>query len=402
MDKNNNYQNHNYSKYEYQNNDHNTGNQYNQIQANNSFDNMEYRNQQLYEREGQSSSISNFNNPGDDTLVQGDVIKGYNLDNHDLAVDAHDLAVERTGGEVKGVSVVEETTKSTKITRIDVMNEDGARTIGKPIGRYITIESEGLKGQNRLVHDEISEVFASELGTMINFDQIRPHPNLEPTVFVVGLGNWNATADALGPQVLNHLMVTRHLYQEAPPELRKGLRPVCALSPGVLGLTGVQTAEIIKGVVEMVKPNLIIAIDSLAARHTGRLANTIQLSNTGIAPGSGIGKARMAINQETMNIPVIAIGIPTVVHAMTIVNDAMEEMLKGDVFSKVERERFRHVDEQEKKRMIGNILGPFMGSLVVSPKGVDELILDVGRILAGGINVALHPDITPENLSLYL
>ncbi|MCG8514624.1 MAG: GPR endopeptidase [Halanaerobiales bacterium] len=320
----------------------------------------------------------------------------------DLALEAHSLAIERTGGEVQGVKVNEEQLENAKITRIEVMNEQGAQAIGKPVGIYITIESEGLKGQNRVVHDQLSEIFAKQLASLIDFDRIRPHPNLEPTIFVVGLGNWNATPDALGPQVLNNLMVTRHLYQEAPPELRKGLRPVCALSPGVLGLTGVQTAEIIRGVAQMIKPDLIIAIDALAAQNSHRLANTIQLSNTGIAPGSGIGKNRMAINPETMNLPVIAIGVPTVVHAITIVNDAMEQILKGDIFSPTEKERLRHIEQKDKKRMIGNILGPYMGSLIVSPKGVDELILDVGRIIAGGINVAVHPDITPDNLSLYL
>lgn len=320
----------------------------------------------------------------------------------DLALEAHSLAIERTGGEVQGVKVNEEQLENAKITRIEVMNEQGAQAIGKPVGIYITIESEGLKGQNRVVHDQLSEIFAKQLASLIDFDRIRPHPNLEPTIFVVGLGNWNATPDALGPQVLNNLMVTRHLYQEAPPELRKGLRPVCALSPGVLGLTGVQTAEIIRGVAQMIKPDLIIAIDALAAQNSHRLANTIQLSNTGIAPGSGIGKNRMAINPETMNLPVIAIGVPTVVHAITIVNDAMEQILKGDIFSPTEKERLRHIEPEDKKRMIGNILGPYMGSLIVSPKGVDELILDVGRIIAGGINVAVHPDITPDNLSLYL
>lgn len=320
----------------------------------------------------------------------------------DLAVEAHDLAVQRTGGEVQGVSVREESKENAKITRIQVLNEQGARAIGKPIGTYITIESEGLRGQNRMVHDQLSEIFASELAALINFEQLRPRPDLEPTIFVVGLGNWNATADALGPHVLNYLMVTRHLYQEAPPELRKGLRPVCALAPGVLGLTGVQTAEIIKGVVEMVKPNLIIAIDALAARYTHRLANTIQISNTGIAPGSGLGKNRMAINQQTMNMPVIAVGVPTVVHAITIVHDALEQLFKSKMFTPPQRERFRHIDEAEKRRMVGNVLGPYMGNLVVSPKGIDELIKDVSRIIAGGINVALHPDITPDNLSLYL
>lgn len=320
----------------------------------------------------------------------------------DLALETHNLAVQRTGGEVAGVSVKEEVQQNAKITRIVVMNQQGAEAIGKPIGTYITIESEGLKGQNRLVHDNLSEIFAQELENLIDFDSIRPHSNLEPTIFVVGLGNWNATPDALGPQVLNHLMVTRHLYQEAPPELRRGMRPVCALSPGVLGLTGVQTAEIIKGVIGMVQPHLVIAIDALAARQVDRLANTIQISNTGIAPGSGIGKDRMAINQETMNVPVIAVGVPTVVHAMTIVYDAMDMILQENFLSSVEKERLRHIDEREKKRMIGNILGNHMGGLIVSPKGVDELILDVGRIIAGGLNVTLHPDITPENLSLYL
>jgi spore protease len=331
-----------------------------------------------------------------------DINNGFPLASHDLAIDAHDIAVQRTGGEIPGVSVKEEVKENAKITRIEVLNQQGAQAIGKQIGSYITIESDGLKGQNRMVHDQLSAIIAEELASLLNFDAIRPHPNLEPTIFVVGLGNWNATADALGPQVLNHLMVTRHLYQEAPPELRKGMRPVCALSPGVLGLTGIQTAEIIKGVVELVKPHLIIAIDALAARDTSRLANTIQLSNTGIAPGSGIGKNRIALNQETMNIPVVAIGVPTVVHAITIVNDAMEQMLNSNIFSTPERERFRHISEEEKKKMYGNVLGTYMGNLIVSPKGVDELILDVGRILAGGINVALHPDITPENLSLYL
>src|SRR5690554_5807031 len=300
-----------------------------------------------------------------------DLLQGvpFPLETHDLAIDAHELAVQRTGGEIQGVSVVEERKEVAKITRINVMNEQGAQAIGKPVGKYTSIESEGLKSQNRLVHDQLSEIVSEELALMIDFDQIRPSPNMEPTIFVVGLGNWNATPDALGPQVLNHLMVTRHLYMEAPPELRNGLRPVCALSPGVLGLTGIQTAEIIKGVTGLVKPHLLIAIDALAARDTGRLASTIQLSNTGIAPGSGIGKNRMALNEKSLGMPVIAIGIPTVVHAMTIVNDAMEQLLSSKIFSTTERERFRHINKKEKNKMIGNILGPYMGNMVVSPKG---------------------------------
>ena len=320
----------------------------------------------------------------------------------DLALEAHKIATERTGGEVEGVSLEENRTENTEITRVNVLNQQGAAAIGKPVGTYITIESRGLQGQNRMVHDELSEVLAKELSELINFNELQTTPQKEPNIFVVGLGNWNATPDALGPQVLNSLMVTRHLYNQAPPEVRNGMRPVCALAPGVLGLTGIQTAEIIKGVVDTVKPDLIVAIDSLAARNTDRLGKTIQLSNTGISPGSGVGKERMGINFESMNIPVIAVGVPTVVGAVTIVNDAMDRLLNSKMFTKTEQERFRHVTEREKKRTMRNVLSPHMGEMIVSPRGVDELIRDVSRIIAGGINVALHPDITPDNLSLYL
>lgn len=320
----------------------------------------------------------------------------------DLAVEAHNMATERTGGEIDGVALEENRTDNTEITRVNVLNQQGAEAIGKPVGSYVTIESRGLQGQNRMVHDELSEVLARELNGMINFEELQKNPQREPTIFVVGLGNWNATPDALGPQVLNSLMVTRHLYNQAPPEVRNGMRPVCALAPGVLGLTGIQTAEIIKGVVDTVKPDLIVAIDALAARNTDRLGKTIQLSNTGISPGSGVGKKRMGINFESMQVPVVALGVPTVVGAVTIVNDAMDTLINSKMFSKTVQERFRHVSEREKERTVSNVLSPHLGELIVSPRGVDELIKDVSRIIAGGINVALHPDITPDNLSLYL
>ncbi|MFW5891151.1 MAG: GPR endopeptidase, partial [bacterium] len=135
----------------------------------------------------------------------------------DLAVEAHSLAVNKSGREIEGVSLEEGKTDNTKITRIEVLNEIGAAALGKKVGTYITIESQGLKGQNRLVHDEISEVLSHELQKLINFTDIRPASDIEPTIFVVGLGNWNATPDALGPRVLDGLMVTRHLYNQSPP-----------------------------------------------------------------------------------------------------------------------------------------------------------------------------------------
>ena len=314
----------------------------------------------------------------------------------DLALEAHGLAVERTGGEISGVDLQEQTTDNAVITRIEIMDDNGARSMGKPPGNYITIESQGLKGQNRLIHNELTEILAGELAPLLNYR------SQDAITFVVGLGNWNTTPDALGPSIMNHLMVTRHLYDQSPPEVRQGMRSVCALSPGVLGLTGIETAEIIRGVVDKVKPDLIIAIDSLAARSISRLGQTIQLSNTGIYPGSGIGKNRLGINHETMDIPVIAIGVPTVVDAATIVSDSLESLLKGNIFSRAEQYRFSNVPEQELEKNIRQILSSDIGSLIVSPKGVDELIKDVSKIIAGGINVAIHPDITSENLSLYL
>ena len=314
----------------------------------------------------------------------------------DLALEAHSLAVERTGTEIPGVELVEEKTQNSMITRINIFNEQGARTLGKPPGRYITIEAEGLQGHNRLVHDELTEILGNELAQLLKINQ------KEPLFFVVGLGNWNATPDALGPQIMNHVMVTRHLYEQSPPEVRQGMCPVCALAPGVLGLTGIETAEIIKGVVDKIKPDYVIAIDSLAARSTERLGKTIQLSDTGIYPGSGVGKNRPGINEQTMNIPVIAIGVPTVVGAGTIIRDAILKMKDGNIFSPTESERFRNMGEEGLEQAIRNSLQDELRSLIVSPKGVDQMIEDVSRIIGGGINVALHADITPDNLSLYL
>ncbi|AZR73181.1 GPR endopeptidase [Anoxybacter fermentans] len=316
----------------------------------------------------------------------------------DLAVEAQEMAIQRTGGEIEGVSVTEERKEYSMVTRIKVLNESAAQKIGKPVGEYVTIESQGLSTNNREIHNSLSGVIAGELERLINFDRLRE----DSTIFVVGLGNWNATPDALGPRVIHYLMITRHLYKEVPPELRKGLRSVCALSPGVMGLTGVQTAEIIKGVVERVKPEVIIAIDALAARSVSRLGTTIQISNAGIHPGSGLGKKRAGITQKSMGVPVIAMGIPTVVHATTIANDAIDKLFSSSKFAGAERERYNRLDPKYKNQIINEVLQPFFGNLVVTPKGIDELIQDMSRCIAGGINVALHPDITLENLSLYL
>lgn len=316
----------------------------------------------------------------------------------DLATEARDMAVQRTGGEIEGVSVKEERKDYSVVTRIEVLNEKAAEAIGKDVGEYITIEAQALSDNNREVHNILSGVIGEELERLIDFRRLPKNP----TFFVVGLGNWNATPDALGPKVVHHMMITRHLYDEVPPELRNGLRSVCALAPGVMGLTGLQTAEIIKGVVDRIKPDVLIAIDALAARSVNRLGTTIQMSNTGIHPGSGLGKQRIGITEEVMGIPVIAIGIPTVVHATTIANDAMDRLFASPQFAGNEATNYNRVSQTFKNQILTEILRPFLGSLVVTPKGIDEFIQDMSRCIAGGINIALHPEITVDNLPMYL
>ncbi|MFO7819328.1 MAG: GPR endopeptidase [Halanaerobacter sp.] len=315
----------------------------------------------------------------------------------DLAVEARDMAVERTGGEIAGVSVEEEEKEVAKVTRIEVLNQMGSKKISKPPGNYITIESESLRQTNRQVHENLSGILAAEVNNLIDYPSLTQNPSQMPTILVIGLGNWNATPDALGPQVIHHLLVTRHIYNSADSESKRGIRPVCALAPGVLGLTGIETAEIIKGVVDRVQPDLIVAIDALAAKESDRLASTLQISDTGIYPGSGVGKRRIGITKKDMGVPVIAMGMPTVINSVNIVNDTIETISKNN---KIDIDLSQQ--RQTQKQVIENVLQPFLGDMIVAPKGIDKLIRDTSRVIAGGINIALHPDVTTENVSLYL
>lgn len=295
----------------------------------------------------------------------------------DLAIEARELTRP-----LKGVDFKEEKNELAHITRIRIKDQEAARKMGKPPGHYITIESPALREQDHEELKGLSALLGRELAFLIH-ETVMVEEKTE--FFVVGLGNWKATPDALGPEVVEKVMVTRHLYGETPPELREGLSSVAALSPGVLGLTGIESGDIIKGIAAQFHPDLILAVDALAARHTRRLSSTIQLCDTGISPGSGVGNRRLCITRENMGVPVIAVGVPTVIHATTIVKDSLERVRegpKGDMVSE-------------------DILSPFIGQLVVTPKGIDELIKNVSNILAGGIDQALHPAIQEENFSLY-
>lgn len=317
---------------------------------------------------------------------------GINLD---LAVEAHDLLRGDTGQEIPGVKMEETPFENGIVKTITIMNEQGAAIMGRLPGTYLTLESASIRENNKMVHKTIGEVFADKLKEILPLGD-------DSTILVVGLGNWNATPDALGPKVVNYSMATRHLFHYAPEELRQGLRSVCVFAPGVLGLTGIETAEIIKGTVDRVKPDLLIVIDALAAGSVERINSTIQVATTGINPGSGIGNKRAAINQETMGIPVIAIGVPTVVHAGIIAHQAMEKLFSHLQTTPGLQTVYQGLKPIAIQQLINQVLEPFGGQLMVTPKEIDEQITNTAKIIAMALAMALHPGMPPEEVEHYL
>lgn len=224
-------------------------------------------------------------------------------------------------------------------------------------------------------------------------------------VLIVGLGNWNVTPDALGPLVVENVMVTRHYFELMPGEVSPGYRPVSAIAPGVLGTTGIETGEIIQGIVEKSKPDLVIAIDALASRSLERVNTTIQIADTGIHPGSGIGNKRKGLTLDTLGVPVIAVGVPTVVYASTIVNNAFELMHKhfqqqtahtGEILGILDQ-----MKEDERLLLVKEVLSPLGHDLLVTPKEIDEFIEDIANIIASGLNAALHEVVGMNNVAAY-
>ncbi len=310
----------------------------------------------------------------------------------DLAMEARELAMERSGGtEPTGINTQTEKQGETLITRVKIETEEAGRTIGKQPGFYVTLEAPGLRTHDRDQWEEIAFLMAKELEEYIAHFKLGDN---DPCL-VVGLGNWAATPDALGPKVVEHILVTRHLQETAPPEKKGGLRPVCAIAPGVMGTTGMETGEIIMGVVQRTRPKFVVVIDALASRSTQRMGATIQLADTGIHPGSGLGSRRIGITPQTLGIPVIAIGVPTVVEATTIVQDALSEMTKMAptlVSPKAVNQR----------DLIERVLSPYLNSLIVTPKEIDVMIDDLSRVISGALNIALHPAVSPEEVFRYL
>lgn len=309
----------------------------------------------------------------------------------DLALEQKER-FESDNVEVQGVVLEEEydEEREIKTTTVRIETEKGAKTMGKPVGTYITMEAPNMAVPDEGYHREISCDIAKCLEDMIG--EVLPEGNSDYSAMIVGLGNREVTPDALGPFVADNLVVTRHIVKEyGKYAMDKDVaHMVSALAPGVMGQTGMETVEIIRGVVEETKPDFIIAIDALAARSSKRLNRTIQIADTGINPGSGVGNHRNGITKDTVGVPVLAIGVPTVVDAATIVNDTMEEMIAALETS----EKLRGVgvvlqgyNAAEKYELIRELIAPHLNGMFVTPKDIDETIKRLSYTISEALNI---------------
>ena len=353
----------------------------------------------------------------------------------DLAVEAKDMytpsgAEDKTAGEIKGVIFKDREENGIKISYVDI-DAEGAKLLNKKAGSYVTIYADGVKRQDTARQEAAAQVLAKELEELIKHNDIHP----DASALIVGLGNWNVTPDALGPMTVEKVMVTSHLFKLNEEQVADGYREVAAVTPGVMGVTGIETSDIIHGIAEKYKPDFIIAIDALASRSIERINETIQLSDSGIHPGSGVGNKRKEISKETLGIPVLAIGVPTVVDAVTIASDTIDFMLKhfgrewnekdrpskalapsGMSFGKrklteedlPDEEKRKTVfgivgglADEEKRQLITEVLTPLGHNLMVTPKEVDGFMIDMASVLANGINAALHANVTVDNSANY-
>lgn len=305
----------------------------------------------------------------------------------DLADERRDLYRKANSieNEVNGVETeVEDVNEKIKVTRVKITNEEGEQAIGKPKGDYITID---IKKINLLTDEELEEsskILAEELKKLIG-EKIE----FKDDVLIVGLGNEEVTPDALGPNVIKNVEVTRHIINYLPQYIDENARPVSAIAPGVLGTTGIETLEIIKGVIEHIKPKLLIVIDALASRSMERISSTIQISNTGIVPGAGVGNTRKEISINTLGIPVIAIGIPTVVETAVVVNDALNIFIEKLQQEAKSNDYLNELKEKDNYEEIKEALLPKEFNFIVTPKEIDELVLSMSEVVAKGINMAL-------------
>lgn len=289
----------------------------------------------------------------------------------DLALEKAERFTEENV-EIRGVEVRENYNeeKDIRTTVVKIRTENGAKAMGRPQGNYITIEAPNLSLPDEDYHREVSEEIASHLRQLIDLEK-------EKSILVVGLGNQSITADSLGPHVVDNLRMTRHIIREYGLKSmgEEKMHRISGIVPGVMAQTGMETSEIIQGVVSETKPDVVVVIDALAARSTRRLNRTIQITDTGINPGSGVGNHRVGLTEDNLQVKVIGIGVPTVVDAATIVYDSMAHLLEA-------------LEEAEQKEFLEEMISPNLHSMFVTPKDVDETVKYLSFTISEGLNMA--------------
>ena len=288
----------------------------------------------------------------------------------DLAVEA--IENHKTAAALPHVRQSDRMLEGFAVHEVRILSEDAAREIGKPQGRYLTLELDALI---RREEDAFPRA-CKALSTLLR--ELLPRPNDGP-VLIAGLGNRMITPDAIGPQTADHVIATRHLIAQSP-DIFADWRPVSALAPGVLGQTGVETGEVICGVLDRVRPAAVIAVDALAAGRLSRLLRTVQLADTGITPGAGVGNARAALNEETLGVPVIAVGVPTVVDGATLAHEISSQL------------------GQPACEALDDLSQPVM----ITTRDIDREVADISRMIGYAVNMALHPHLSVADIDLYL
>lgn len=294
----------------------------------------------------------------------------------DLALEAREIWAEsaREQTQLAGVEAFESTREGYPVTTIRITSNQGARALGKPEGTYVTIELAGLKRREEDAFPRAANALAAEIRALL-------HAKKDDGILVIGLGNRAITPDNIGPVAVSHTLVTRHLVEQVPEHFGH-FRPVSALAAGVLASTGMESSELVQAVVKKIKPSCVIAIDALASRSLSRVCTTIQLADTGITPGSGVGNHRAALNRETLGVPVIAIGVPTVVDVATLCADVLEEAGKGDL---------------EPETLRGTASGQ-----IVTPRDIDQSSADLAKVIGYGVNLALQNGLSIEDIEMFL
>ena len=307
----------------------------------------------------------------------------------DLALEAREMYQEgQDSSDIPGVKIETKELDNCIVTKVEIIDEQGSQIMNKEIGKYITLESNLMKYDDDESREEIIEYLKDELVDILGNDKTQK-------TLVIGLGNWNITSDALGPKSVSKTLVTRHIFKNYNKDYDDDFTEVSGLSPGVMGLTGIETSEIVKSLVDTVKPDRVIAIDALASRKMERINTTIQISTAGIAPGGGVGNKRKALNKEYLGVDVIAIGVPTVVDAATLTIDVLDLAIDNLIEQSKESESFynmlKKLREEEKYSLIKESLDPYDKNLIVTPKDIDDTIENLSIIISEGLNRSLHP-----------